>query len=199
MNRATSTPVINHEVNASLYKSRSCLFCSPYKIGSASSANNGRFIFKATLDSTLFSDNHITVSAKTPNNYILYPEPVGPGISNEPQYSSIVFNNFDPVGMSNLLFEFYPKVLLTINMHRTTPIFPQQKHVSLEFMFNDKASVWGLNESASNADTSLTIFTSSNVFTKIISRKFTAANTVVSRIDSVFCSANGANTIDISY
>ncbi|HVK97096.1 MAG TPA: hypothetical protein VM368_04720 [Flavisolibacter sp.] len=198
INKATNTPIQGHEVSASLYRNQRCLLCPAKKVGSGRTNNNGMFSFSAEIDTTVFNDSHITVSVKTPSGFLLYPEPVGPGLSNERQFSSIQFYNFEPVEKANMKFEFYPAVLLTIQLHRSSAISPQ-RHLGLEFSFDQKTSIWGLIERDSNADTTLTINTSANMLTRIISRKFNSQNSLITRIDSIFCFPNGSNTISIDY
>ncbi|MFC0773586.1 hypothetical protein [Terrimonas alba] len=175
-----------------------CLLCSSAKISSGKSGQDGRFNFKASIDSSLLKKNHITASVKVPANYILYPKAVGPGIVNNPEYASHLFYAIDPISMSNMSFELYPKTLLKVNLHRTTPISPQ-KSLSLEFKFDNKTLVWGLHETDSNADTSLTIYTSANIPTKIISRKYFTPTNIISNTDSITCTPNATNSISIDY
>lgn len=192
-NKATNTPMSGQVVNVYMNKSGFCLFCPLRKIGSVKTESDGSFSLMSTIDSTLLNENHLVVSMKKPNGYISYPEPVGPGIlPNTPEYLSVDFYDLDPSRMEHISFGFYPRTLLKINLHRTTPVSPD-KYLSLEFKLDEQTSVWGLRESNSNADTTLTIYTSASMFTKIISRKS------VTNIDSVYCRTNQDNSINISY
>ena len=198
-NKATNTPLNNQVVSVAFNKNGFCLICLPNKkIGSVKTERDGSFSLLTTIDSTWMKENHFTVSVKTPEGYLMYPEPVGPGIVNKPLYSSIDFYELDPGKMGNMSFEFYPKVLLKINLHRTTPISPD-KSLGLEFTIKDRASIWGLVESGSNADTSITINTSASLYTKIVARKFITADSVSTKIDSVYCKPNESNAITILY
>lgn len=200
--KTTNLPLQNISFQANLYLNTYCLFfCTSYKVGYCKSGSDGRFTLNADIDSTLMQDFHLVAAATIPNNYLLYPEPVGPGIQqNLVTYSSVEFYNLDSPEMKNLEFGFYPKTLLKMNFHRTTPIIPQNPSIGLEFGFdNQQKSVWGFNQTDLNKDTTLTINTSANIFTSIVLQKFTTSTNVESVTDSIKCSLTGNNSIDIYY
>jgi hypothetical protein len=200
--KTTNLPLQNISFDANLYLNTYCLlFCTSYKVGSCKSGSDGRFTLNADIDSMLMQDFHLVAGATIPNNYLLYPEPVGPGIQqNLVSESSVEFFNLDSPEMKNLVFGFYPKTLLKMNLHRTTPIQLQNPSVDLEFGFdNQQKSGWGFYQTAFNKDTTLTINTSANIFTSIVVQKFTTSTIVVSVTDSIKCSLTGNNSIDIYY
>jgi hypothetical protein len=200
--KTTNLPLPNITFDANLNLNTFCLlFCTSYKVGSCKSGNDGRFSLNADVDSTLMQNFHLVVGAFIPNNYLLYPEPVGPGIQqNLVSQSSLEFFSLDSPEMKNLVFGFYPKTLLKMNFHRTTPIQPQNPSVGLEIGFdNQPKSGWGFEQTDLNKDTTLTINTSANIFTSIVLQKFTTSTNVLSVTDSIKCSLTGNNSIDIYY
>jgi hypothetical protein len=147
-------------------------------------------------------DFHLVAGAAIPNNYLLFPELVGSGIQQGPvSQSSVEFFNLDSPEMKNLVFGFYPKALLNMNLHRTTPIQPQNVSVFLEIGFDNQTprAVWGFDQTDLNKDTTFTIYTSGNIFTNIVIQKSTTSTNVESVTDSIKCSLTGNNSIDIYY
>ena len=197
-NGVTNTPINNKKVTTKVYKRAPCGLCFSRELGSGKSGTDGKFSFSVMIDSSLFNESYIAASMEVPDNYLFYPTAVGPTILKNKEYLNSSFYELDQAGMENIAFEMYPKVLLTIKLRRTTPISPQ-KHLSLEFNFSNKTLGWGLLESNSNADTSLTIYTASGFYTKVISRKWDSANNLISKTDSILCASNRNNTISIDY
>jgi len=198
--KTTSQPLSGQSVDVILHQNTYCLICSTFKVVSGKSDANGRFRMSKMMDTTLFNDNYLLVAVPIPDNYLEYPEPVGPGIiRDKPEYSNIRIDSFNLTAMGNLTFGFYPKTLLHINMHRTTPLILQYRDITLEFEFDKKLSGWGLEQLNTNQDTSLTINTSANIFTKITTRKFVDTSTVISKTDSIKCKLSNNNTMDFYY
>ena len=197
--KTTNQSLSNQNISINLYRNSYCIICSSYKLALGKSNNDGHFLFNTEFDTSLLKTYYIGINVSVIKNYILYAEPVGPGISGYPTSSSVAFSNIDLIAMRNLKFGFYPKTLLHINLHRATPIISQYPILDLEFIFDNQTSIWGLAQSNNNKDTTLTINTTANIFTRIISRKFISTTNVVSNIDSVKCTTTGNNSIDISY
>ncbi len=199
--KTTNLPLRNISFDANLYLNSFCLlFCTSYNVGSCKSGNDGRFTLNADIDSTLMQNFHLVAGAAIPSNYLLYPEPVGPGIQqNLVSSSSVEFFSLDSPEMKNLEFGFYPKTLLKMNFHRATPIQTPNPSIVLEIGFDNQKSVWGFDETDLNKDTILTINTSANIFTSVELQKFTSSTNVVSVTDSIKCSLAGNNSIDIYY
>jgi hypothetical protein len=110
------------------------------------------------------------------------------------------FFSLDSPEIKNLVFGFYPKTPLIMNLHRTTPIQAQNPSMILEIGFDNQPTIeWGLNQTGSNKDTIITINTSANIFTRIVLQKYTTPTDVVSVTDSIKCSLTGNNSIDIYY
>jgi hypothetical protein len=197
--KTSNQPLSNQNLTINLYQNSYCIICSSYKLASGKSGDDGHFLFNTEIDTTLLKTYHIGFNVSVTSNYILNAEPVGPGISQYPTSSSISFYSIDRIAMQNLNFGFYPKTLLHINLHRITPIIPQYPTLDLEFSFDNQLSIWGLAQSNNNKDTTLTINTTANIFTRIISRKFISTTNVISNTDSIKCTTTGNNSIDISY
>ncbi len=198
INKATNTPISDQKVEARVSHSGICFLCNANVVGTAKSGRDGWFNITGKIDSTIFNDKHILVAMKTPDNYITYPEPVGAGLTTTQLYESISFYNIDRTSMENISFTFYPKVLLKILLHRISPV-STRKDIMLEFTFDDKLSIWGIMESEARSDTSITINTTANMFTKIKSYKTDAANVLTTKTDSILCLPNANNSISITY
>jgi hypothetical protein len=198
IDKASNTPLQNNKVEITVAKNGFCLFCKSYSFGNTQTGRDGTFSVVANFDTTLLKDNHFIVAVKPPNNYITYPEPVGPGLQSVALRSSFAFYENDPVKMENILFEFYPATVLTINLKRTTPLSPSP-NIGLDFEFDNHSSSWGITESAARPDTSITIKTTANMYTKIKSYKQDASNVYTFRSDSVLCRPGISNSITITY
>jgi hypothetical protein len=146
-------------------------------------------------------DFHLVAEASIPNNYLLYPQPVDSGIQqNLLSKSSVEFYSLDSPEMNNLVFGFYPKTLLKMNLHRTTPIQSQNPSTIIEIGFdNQPKAEWGFDQTDFNKDTTFFMNTSANIFTSIVLQKFTTPTDLVSVTDSIKCSLTGNNSIDIYY
>lgn len=198
VNKADNTPIANQQVKATLYHSGLCIGCTVYDAGSATTGSDGRFSIGTSFDTSQLGEYHFNVSLKAPDNYILYPQPTGPEITNDQTNAGETFYEIDPAKTEHLSFEFFPKTVLKIRLQRSSAIGPD-KTLGLDFTFDDKTSGWGIIESNTNADTTVTINTSANLYTKIRSYRLVSANTYVSATDSVLCRSNGNNAITISY
>lgn len=197
--KSLNLPLSNQNIDIILYQNSSCVICSSNIIASGKSDINGRFSITATFDTSLLSKYYIKVIATATENFIHYPQAVGPGITNSAAKITRQFTTIDPPAFQNLRFDFYPRVLLKLNLHRTSPPVPQYPYLVQSYTFDNQTLNWGLDERPSNIDTTLTIYTSANIFTKIISSKQQTAANVIRRTDSIKCTPNGNNSIDITY
>ena len=197
--KSLNVPLSNQNVNIVLHQNSSCVICSSNIVASGKSDINGHFSITATFDTSLLSEYYIKVIATATENFIYYPQAVGPGITNSPAMTSSQFGTIDTVAFKNLSFDFYPRVLLKINLHRISLPVPQYPYLDQSYTFDGHTLGWGLDERPSNIDTTLTIYTSANIFTKIVSSKQQTPANVIRRVDSIKCTINGNNFIDIAY
>jgi hypothetical protein len=198
--KSTNVPLPNRNVNIVLRQLSNCIVCSSKTIASGKSNSNGYFSITATFDTSLLREYYLDVQATAPDNFINNAQPVGPGVSNTlDNTSSKQFTTIDTATFKNLRFDFYPRVLLKINLRRTSTTVQQYPFLSQSYTFDDRTSVWGLRERETNQDTTLTIYTSANIFTKIISRKQSSPTNITTGVDSIRCLSNIINTIDITY
>jgi hypothetical protein len=198
--KTSNQPLGNRDIKIDLSPNGYCIGCVHYKIASGKSSNSGSFSFSKVFDTTLLTKNHIGVNVSVPNNYIQNAEPVGPGLTpDNNSWSSVSFYNMNLVAMRNLSFGFYPKTLLRINLHRTTQVTSQNNHLGLEFEFDGKSSIWGLMLRPTNKDTTLTINTTANIFTKIKTFLELSPTNYNRTLDSIKCRLNTNNSIDVVY
>jgi hypothetical protein len=204
--KTTNIPLSNQNINVSLHQNPGCLICSNPDIISGKTGKDGRFRLTTEFDTTLLRDNYLIVSSPIPANYLLYPEPIGPLTpANTVQSSSIVFYsldstaiNNDSASISNIHFGIYPMAPLHMNFHRSNAAIAFQT-LDLEINFDDKNMGWGFYITNTNRDTTLTINTAANIFTKITSVKYISPSNIISQTDSIKCVVNGNNNIDIYY
>jgi hypothetical protein len=142
------------------------------------------------------------ITVQGPANYIVYAEPVGPEITLDP-YSNIFSwpMLIDSTGMTPYEeFDFFHPILLTVRLHRTGAILRSEPFLDLSFILGPSSTaVWGLDETPSNADTALTLYTGANVITRIDYGLFLTDSTKESLSDSIRCVPGANNSIDISY
>jgi hypothetical protein len=127
---------------------------------------------------------------------------VGPGnVSDpEPNVRSMLFF-LDSTGVAPYRqYDFFQPVLLTVQLHRVSPVLPSVPRVVLT-LYTDSVSAlnWGMGESASNVDTTATFTTGANIFTRISTTRFITDSTTQDLEDSIRCVPGGANTIQITY
>ena len=200
IDKSSNRPIKNAGIKVFLQQKRNCLLCSQYKLQSGNTDGNGAFTLPFKLDTTLLDINAIGLTVSVSDNYISAAMPHGPGIVEQKENNSTIrFGDVDRAAMSGLEINYYAKTLLKINLHRRTPIIREYPAVSLDFTFDNKTSGWGLLQSNTNSDTTLTVYTAENMVTYIKSYKHIALNTVVQNLDSIRCSPGGNNAIDIYY
>lgn len=198
--KSLNTPIPNRDINIVLRESGNCIVCSSKTIASGKSNSNGYFSITAKLDTSLLREYILDVYAIAPENFINNAQPLGPGIvSTVDNISSRRFSMIDTAVFNNLKFDFYPRVILKINLQRTSSTVQQYPFLNQSYIFDDRTSVWGLRERDTNKDTTLTIYTTANIFTKIISSKRSSPTNVSTRVDSIRCLNNVINSIDITY
>jgi len=198
--KSLNTPLPNQSIDIVLYQSGGCWLCSSKTIASGKSNSNGYFSITATFDTSLLKEYYLQVSATAADNFINNAKPIGPGILNsQDNLSSKQFSTIDTGAFKNVRFDFYPRALLKINLHRTSSTTQQYPSLIQSYTFDNRTSIWGLDERATNKDTTLTIYTTANIFTKIVSTKQQSSTIVNSKTDSIKCLSNVNNSIDITY
>jgi len=180
-----------------------CGLCSgSTEVVSGKTRADGTFDLKTTVDSTQVGYHICSVTIHGPGNYITTAESVGPGnVSDpEPNVRSMLFF-LDSTGVAPYRqYDFFQPVLLTVQLHRVSPILPSVPRVVLT-LYTDSVSAlnWGMGESASNVDTTATFTTGANIFTRISTTRFITDSTTQDLEDSIRCVPGGANTIQITY
>ena len=195
-------PLANLSVNVYAPGQTNCLFCGPILVVSGTTRADGTFDLGTTVDTSTVSLRFCSVSVHAPANYIVYAEPVAPGISPDPSLSTLAL----PLSMDSTRvttyeeFDFFPPILLTVRLHRTAAILPSEPFLSLSFILSaSSTSIQELNETPANADTVLTWFTGTNVFTRINYGEFLTDSTKENLTDSIRCVPGANNSIEIDY
>ncbi|MEO5942593.1 MAG: hypothetical protein ABIP30_15660 [Ferruginibacter sp.] len=190
----------NQNIDIKLHQIASCLICSFDVIGTAKSDANGNFSVATSFDTSLLKKYFILVTATATANYIYYPRTIPAGDTEIPKIStSLRFDHLDTTAFKQLQFGFYPKILLKINMHRVSDIIPDYPSISQSYEYDNHTAVGGFLQNPANKDTTLSIYTTTNIFTRIITYKATIPANVAIINDSIMCKAGINNSIDINY
>ena len=195
-------PLANLPVTVTMPLRQSCLWCDEYEVVRGSTKGDGTFALTTKVDTSLVFPRYCTITVHAPANYISFADPRGPGIISDGGASLRAFPlSLDSTGTAPYLeYDFFQSTLLTIQLHRTGAIVPSEPTLGLTFTVGaESTSVWGLDETPTNADTSVTVNTGANVFTKVSFEGFVTDSTRVSRTDSIRCVAGASNTIQVSY
>ena len=197
--KTTNQPLINQLVKVDAQPISYSLISLENMIGSVKTDNSGHFNINISFDTSWFKNYYLLITPTVPNNYLEY---VDNGQSSSSNVYAVRLYSFDSSNYNNIKFGFYPKALLKINLHRTTIVISQEPELFLNFSFQGQTSinsVIGINQSDSNKDTTISVNTTANYFTKIVTQKFITATNVITITDSIKCLANSKNSIDINY
>jgi hypothetical protein len=195
-------PLAGLNVTVDMPRRQNCLYCSDYQVASGKTKADGTFYLTTSVDTTLVASHYCTVAVQGPAGYITYAVPVGPGIESAPSSPTNALPlAVDSTGTAPYAeYDFFQRVLLTVHLHRTGTILPSEPSLNLLFSMGPLSmAAWGLNETPSNADTALTLYTGADVFTKINAVEFITDSTTQNQTDSIRCVPGGNNTIDINY
>ena len=178
------------------------MICSTLNVAAGSSDANGYFEFKKVMDTSLLQDHYIEVQLTTTEGYITRIAPADSSVGYlYPRSKEYDFENIDS-SLATIQFKIFTKTSLRINLHRNTAVITGREYYDLLYKFTGGEST-SLGEafvmSDANKDTVVYINTAANVFTTISSSKFITYDSVVNKTDSVKCSTNPGNSIDISY
>lgn len=186
-------PFENIPVEVMLLRNGRCFGCTQYKVEAGKTDANGQFNFDIRFDSTRLRDYHLSVRIPDDTSYFITPIPFSAPYSEVRLYDSV--SN----ALQNLEFKFYPKTLLTIRLHRAQA--DQFDLFSVVSIF-DSTAEHGYEDipgSQFATDTTFQFQTAADIYTKIISTKSVMVVPVSERIDSILCTRNGPNVIDIDY
>lgn len=198
--KSFNIPIENQDIEVLINQAGSCLLCTSKIIGKGKSNSSGVFSINTRFDTSLSGNKYLLIKATPTDNYITYPQYFGSGIINNNQnILSQSFSNTNISTLNNLRFNFYSKALLKVNLHRISNTI-NDNILFQDYNFdNTTTSVIGLYETATNRDTTLTIYTASNLLTKIKTYQRQSPTSVSTRNDSIFCSRIAINTINIDY
>jgi len=179
-------------VTVQWFKRGNCIGCTVYDVVSGVTDQNGNFSLSATIDTSFFSDHHLSIRLGKDTNFLNNPMVESSPFLEERRYS------FTPSGLQNLQFEFYPKTYLTIRLRRTQNDVFENFSITHQYIPSVENQVFSLNNPQLAKDTVLKVPTSADVYTKVNWLKI--VNGQVSRFtDSLICTANGPNIFDINY
>lgn len=172
---------------------KACIGCTSYKIAEGNTKNDGSFDFTKIIDSSFFDNYSLIVRIPNDTNYVS-PFDFHSNIYHQKDFGFLNLN-----ALQQVEFQLFPKTLLKINLHRVQNdafnIF------SLKSIYTGYYSAGGYSVvGQQNArDTTLFFRTAAGVLTKIVYGKTLSGNQQNDRLDSIFCTQTGANTLDINY
>ena len=202
VNPGMQKPLGGLVVEVDMGRRQNCMYCGPYQVASGKTRGDGTFSFSVEVDTTKVINTYCEILVEGPTNYIVFAQSGPPGASSDPASHNIQsYFNLDSTGVAPYQeYDFYQPVLLTVQLHRTTPIPASLPILSLDFVLSRSSDApWLVNETTANADTTITLYTGANVFTRINTIQALADSTKEYETDSIFCVAGGSNAITITY
>ena len=200
-NKSTNQPIPNQPVKVQMSYSGFCLLCTTLDVASTKTDADGRFKIVTEFDTNYFKQNYyLSIQSILPNSYIQYPIAVGSDFSytNSNNYRMYNYDMSDS-SFKNLLFTYYSKTTLNLNLHRTAVAIVGDSSLDLDYKMGNGESVSGFQQSKTNKDTTIIIYTGANVLTNITATKYDSAFGYINKTDSIICSLTGKNSIDIYY
>ena len=191
--KTNGVALANVPVEVNWFRKAYCIGCTSYKVASVKSGNDGSFKVNTTIDSTFFRDYFLSVRVPSDTNYIAVPN--GGGIN----FNEERFYDFNSLELQNLKFEFYPKTLLTIKLHRTLSdnfnYFTVDHNFTTDFGYDD----YTITGPQFATDTIIKVITSSDIYTRIVWKKTVIGGQSNQETDSLICTNNGAAVFIINY
>lgn len=165
-----------------------CISCSKMNVSNSKTNNQGNFDFVVTVDKERFKNDFLYVEAAIPNGYIH-------SYSKTERFEYDYVTEYDPE-VSGLRFVMYPKANLLIKL---------VKNQNDNFNFFDvqytysPTSIGIFHPSGTFTDTTFSVETSANIYTKIEWRKGYGFGQTKNFIDSIKCSPASNNNFTINY
>ncbi len=191
-NKITNSIATNVPITLDWVSSRICI-CSQKNVYSTNTSTTGSFNFTSSIDTSWFKDYRLKLKIDNSPDYIALPEFGGIPASSRYMYE------YSPDELQNVNFEVYPKANLKIKLNRILKddfdYFSVQHYFIDNFQFSDYAilSPQGINK------TEVNVFTSADIFTKIVSVKRASNGTNKVIIDSIKCTRSGTNIYTVNY
>lgn len=186
----------NLPVELTWYQKHYCIICSSLKVSKTTTNADGSFTFNATIDTSLFNTYYLAARVTyDTSKYIGDPRDHGGFNTN---YLLKRFYNLATLS-SPAQFEFYPRTSLTINLHRVLNddfnYFQVRHSYNNVLVFGD----YSITSQQFAKDTAIRTTTSTDSYTKIFWTKRSGTGPFIEKSDSILCTLNGPNVIDINY
>ncbi|MFI5128555.1 MAG: hypothetical protein ACHQFX_01130 [Chitinophagales bacterium] len=205
--KTNGAPFSNVPVSAVFYLNGSCpgSGCgTSYEVASGVSKPDGSFSLAATIDTSFFTDYHLTVSIPQDSNYICISDYIGSNIAGFAIY------DFTPAAFQNINFEFYPKTTLTLRIHRTQTdswqLFLVDHHFKSQINHGGIVNIIQIGLShlsitghQNAVDSFITFRSVADTYSKINWVKKTNSIILQEFNDSLKCTRTGPNIYDIYY
>ncbi len=204
VNPGTQKPLGGLVVEVYMGRRQTCTLCGPYQVASGKTKGDGTFSFSVKVDTTKVFNSYCEILVEGPGNDIVYAQsgPLSGAGGNDPGAHNIQFSlSLDSTGVAPYMeYDFYQPALLTVQLHRSTPIPAAFPIFAFDVVLSRSSDApWLVSETPANADTTITLYTGANVFTRINTIQSLTDSTKEYGSDSIFCVPGGNNTINISY
>ncbi len=176
-----------------------CILCDSYVVGSVNSKPDGTFDLSRSVDTTTFKQYYLNVIVYAPNGYIVTPDVLNPAYPPTPQVYYLYYFSFDTVGMHPVNLNFYEKAYLSIHLHKNTTDSIAYFTVSHGFISSQSSEDYFAPGQSVPTDTTLSVLTAANIFTKIEWDKNLSFGNTITTVDSIKCTQNRTNIFDIYY
>jgi hypothetical protein len=194
-------PLANLPVTVTMVRKDRCTLCGEIEVATGKTKGDGTFAITKSVDTTQVVPGYCTINMQGPSGYIVYALPTGPGIPADGNVAIGYPLFVDSTGMAPYReYDFFKPVAMTIKLHRTGAIVSSEPFVSLDFTIGaGSLSAYILDELPSNGDTTITMNTGANVFTRVKTIAWLTDSTKSDQTDSVRCVAGGSNTLQVNY
>jgi hypothetical protein len=191
--KTNGTGLTNVPVEAIWFKNSLCLGCTSYRVVSGKTFSDGSFGMNATIDTSFFKDYFLSVRVPADTNFICFP------VNGGSKFPEIRFYDFTSFKRQNIEFDFYSKAPLTINLHRTQN--DTFDYFSVDHFFTGNFGYGDIVVTGPSfaKDTSLKVTTASDIATKITWKKTIIGGPLIQQEDSLVCTKNGTNVLNINY
>lgn len=179
----------NQNIEVHWNKNGYCIFCASKKVSSGKTNNSGYFDFIIRIDTSLFNENHLSVSVNNPQGYL----------GSERPNTSKSYYDFLPGGFSNIEFPFYPEAELTLRLHRN--LTDSFRYFSVEHSFIPNSTIYSFSISSPSQaqDTVRKTVTTAGIKTIVRWRKTFSPGIYTEQSDSIVATKVGPNVLDIIY
>ncbi len=162
---------------------------SPKSVYNGQADSEGNFSFTISIDSSLFKDYTLGVRVLVQTGYL----------RNNYDYLEERLVEYGQTSLQNINFAMYPQANLIIRLHRVQSDYFEFFSIDHNYKSNSGYSEYLITGSQFASDTIINTETSADIYTKVKSTKTLGLGSFTEQVDSIICTSNSNNVIDISY